>query len=384
MEYEQFDRRLARECAKAFSQSTGLGCTLSDKTGRAFDEYGYGCESCGMCAAAGASHDRCVQAHIYGMTEAERFGGKYIYFCPMGLTCFVSPILGEGGAEAKITVGPFIMVEKQDFIACELTENVRLTEAQKQAAVQVLENIPFVPTERVTQLSVLLFMAVGFMNNVSAENRMMESGHSEELQGQITSYILELKQEEAPPPYPFEKEHVLLQCVARKDRDGARRLLNELLGAILFVDGGDMELVKSRLYELLVLISRTAIENGADAEHTMRLSHEYRYRIGAFTTIDSLCLWLAGVVNHFMDGRQARQHHPPVYTVHQRQLQRAHHAGGHRPDGVSFSGLPEPYFQAGDGRDIQRVPQPRAREQGEGTFAPPRAAHDGYFPGCGV
>ena len=58
MEYEQFDRRLARECAKAFSQSTGLGCTLSDKTGRAFDEYGYGCESCGMCAAAGASHDR--------------------------------------------------------------------------------------------------------------------------------------------------------------------------------------------------------------------------------------------------------------------------------------------------------------------------------------
>lgn len=99
MEYEQFDRRLARECAKAFSQSTSLGCTLSDKTGRAFDEYGYGCESCGMCAAAGASHDRCVQAHIYGMTEAERFGGKYIYFCPMGLTCFVSPILGEGGAE---------------------------------------------------------------------------------------------------------------------------------------------------------------------------------------------------------------------------------------------------------------------------------------------
>ena len=43
------------------------------------------CIGCGMCAAAGASHDRCVQAHIYGMTEAERFGGKYIYFCPMGL-----------------------------------------------------------------------------------------------------------------------------------------------------------------------------------------------------------------------------------------------------------------------------------------------------------
>lgn len=301
MEYEQFDRRLAQECAKAFSRSTGLGCTLSDKSGNAFAEYGYGCESCGMCAAAGASRERCIQAHVYGMAEAERFGGRYIYFCPMGLTFFVSPILGEGGAEAKITVGPFIMVEKQDFIACELTETVRLTEAQRQTAVQVLEDIPFVPTDRVTQLSVLLFMAVGFMNNVSAENRMLASGHSEELQGQITSYILELKQENVPPPYPFEKERALLQCVARKDRDGASRILNELLGAILFVNGGDMELVKSRLYELLVLISRTAIENGADAEHTMQLIHQHRSRIAAFTTIDSLCLWLSGVVNHFMD-----------------------------------------------------------------------------------
>ena len=173
MEYEQFDRRLARECAKAFSQSTGLGCTLSDKTGRAFDEYGYGCESCGMCAAAGASHDRCVQAHIYGMTEAERFGGKYIYFCPKGLTCFVSPILSEDGAQAKITVGPFIMVERQDFIDCELIENARLTGETLERAIAVVEEVPLAPPERVNQLSTLLFMAVGFLNNVSAENRLL-------------------------------------------------------------------------------------------------------------------------------------------------------------------------------------------------------------------
>ena len=117
MEADQFDRKLAQECARAFSVSTGLGCILSDVHGQVFAEYGYGCQSCRLCEAARLPRERCVQAQIYGMSEAQRFGGRYIYFCPMGLTCFVSPIVGEGGAQAKITAGPFIRVDTPDLIA---------------------------------------------------------------------------------------------------------------------------------------------------------------------------------------------------------------------------------------------------------------------------
>lgn len=301
MEYEQFDRRLARECAKAFSQSTGLGCTLSDKTGRAFDEYGYGCESCGMCAAAGASHDRCVQAHIYGMTEAERFGGQVYLFLSDGAHMLCLSDSGRRRRRGENHGRPVHYGRKTGFYRLRADGKCpphRGTETGRGAGAGEYS----LCADRTGDAAFGAFVHGRWVYEQCFGGKQNDGvGHSEELQGQITSYILELKQEEAPPPYPFEKEHVLLQCVARKDRDGARRLLNELLGAILFVDGGDMELVKSRLYELLVLISRTAIENGADAEHTMRLSHEYRYRIGAFTTIDSLCLWLAGVVNHFMD-----------------------------------------------------------------------------------
>ena len=123
MREEAFDKKLAEECARAFSLSTGLGCTLSDKEGNTFADFGYSCEKCRLCEVMGGTRTGCIRAHIYGMTEAARFGGKYIYFCPRGLTCFVSPILSEYGAEAKITVGPFIMVERQDFIDCELIEN---------------------------------------------------------------------------------------------------------------------------------------------------------------------------------------------------------------------------------------------------------------------
>lgn len=300
MEYEQFDKKLARECARAFSRSTGLGCTLSDKDGKVFEEHGFGCSSCRLCRIAGMAHEDCIRAHIYGMTEAERFGGKYIYFCPMGLTCFVSPILGEGGAEAKITAGPFIMVEKQDFIDCELRENTALTEESLNEAIKMMDEVPYFEPEQVNSLSTLLFMAVGFMNNVSAENRMLDREYSGEIQGQITSYIIELKRGENPPLYPFETERALLQSIARQDTREAQRLLNELLGAILLAGGYELEEVKTRVYELLVMILRTAIEHGAEASHVLNLSHEYRSTIAVFSSVETLCLWLSRVINSLM------------------------------------------------------------------------------------
>ena len=62
------------------------------------------------------------------------------------------------------------------------------------------------PPTKVQELSVLLFMAVGFMNNVSAENRLLEAERSDLLQGQISAYISGLKNQDAPPRYPFEKK----------------------------------------------------------------------------------------------------------------------------------------------------------------------------------
>lgn len=297
-----FDEKQAAECARAFAICSGLGCTVSDAGGTVFYEYGYGCASCGLCAAAGQSGERCAQSHAYGMAEAERFGGKYVYFCPMGLTHFVSPILGDIRSEARLTAGPFIMVEHRDFIDCELAEQPALKGEKLGAAVAVLERIPYVEPRRVTELSTLLSMAAGFLSNAEAERRMLNAGASGRLQEQISSYIISLKEAEGPPPYPFETERALLESITRGEKKEAQRLLNELLGAILFSGGGDLERIKSRVSELLVLISRTAIERGSDPEETLKLSHRHRQIIPQMRSIDELCFWLSGVMNQYMAG----------------------------------------------------------------------------------
>ncbi len=301
MSDKNFNLTLAQECAKAFSSVSGLGCTISDAGGTVLEEFGYGCQSCELCDALHSEKSHCVQSQNYGMVEAERFGGKYIYYCPKGLTCFVSPILGEIKSAAKITVGPFLMVEKQDYIDCDLTELFDVPSDQLQQAKKILEKIPYIPTEKVNHLSNLLFMAVGFMNNVSRENQLLSAQSSDLIQGQITTYLMQLKNEDTPPAYPLATEKEFLQSISKGDKGKAQKLLNELEGHILFSTGRNFKLVCAQIYELLVLMGRAAIDAGANAEQILQRSRGFGEKLSTFHNIEELCLWLSGITNELMD-----------------------------------------------------------------------------------
>lgn len=302
MAKENFDVTLVKTCAHSFAVASGVGCTVSNAQGKILFESGYGCNSCRICSAAGRQPDVCVEAHNYGMIEAARFGGKYVYFCPMGLTCFVSPIFGEETIEAKITVGPFLMVEPQDYLRFDGQEQLHLDDEALAQIASELVHVPVMDADRVTELSNLLFMSVGFINNVSDANRMLARQGSATMLGQITAYILQLKHDKSPStPYPLETEEAFLSAVRQSDRDTANRLLNELLGYIFFSTGGNFSKIKTMIYDLLVLLCRCAIRAGADQEKTMEETHRYYLEINQIEDFDRLCQWITRVVNTTMD-----------------------------------------------------------------------------------
>ena len=300
-EKESYDLKLARECASAFSAACGVGCVVSDADGRVSFERGHSCASCPVCRAAGRRPEDCIKSQIYSTAEAARFGGKYIYFCPMGLSCFVSPILGSQEIRARLTVGPFLMVDRDDYIACDLEDRLGLSGDTLTRTAAALEHVPLIPPEKVTAMSTLLFMAVSFMNNLSAAQRMLAAQGSEAIQGQITAYIQQIKRDNLREPYPFEKEDALLWAIRQNDRQEAHRLLNELLGHMFLTSGGELYYVKNRIYELLVLISRTAIRSGANAEERLRDNDRFLEKLNGIQSFDDLCLWLSTVINEVMD-----------------------------------------------------------------------------------
>ncbi len=288
---------VAKECADAFNRASGIGCTVTDVSDVHVAEFGYGIKSCELCSAMGDSRDRCDGAHAYGMNEAERFGGRYIYYCPKGLVCFVSPIQGELYSTARITAGPFFMVEREDFADCEMGD---LSDECIKQAEEVSQKIPVIPPQRIEYLSKLLFMSASYMNNRVSLDLLNDRLQSSKIQESIGGYIHQLKGEEAAS-YPMEKEKALLKAVEKGDKTLAQDLLNQLLGHIMFSTGYDYEQIKARTYGLMVLIGRAATDAGADPEYALSVGDEGMRAISKFESGEQLCLWLSKTANSLMD-----------------------------------------------------------------------------------
>lgn len=296
-----FNLQIAMNCTNFFAQASGLGCALTEEGGQVLHACGQDYSRCRVCELAGRGPERCRQAHQYGAREAERFGGKYIYFCAMGLTFFTSPIIGAEGMQARITVGPFLMVDEQDYAAYDLSEVAGVTPERITPIMNEVRNLPYVEARRVTAFSELLFMAVAFMNNLAQSSRMLDNEHSARMQGQISDYLFRLKKGENAAPYPYRTEQRLLQMIGRGDRQQAQELLNELLGHIMFAYGGDAGMIRHRVHELLTVISRKAIDVGCDPAYIDECMVRFRRREPQDDTVEGLCLWMSKTIRSLMD-----------------------------------------------------------------------------------
>ncbi len=77
-----------------------------------------GCHSqlCSQCR-----HPKCTPAHTceYGLREAYRWHGRYIYYCPAGLTFVAACTTLSGQLTGGITLGPFLLGDAYDVMESE-------------------------------------------------------------------------------------------------------------------------------------------------------------------------------------------------------------------------------------------------------------------------
>ena len=91
------------ECICSFHQVTKLGCLVCAPDGMVVQEEGYSAKQCKLCSILGCSQDLCTVSRSRAWHEAERFGGKYIYNCPKGLTCISTPVQTDCDTVGYIT-----------------------------------------------------------------------------------------------------------------------------------------------------------------------------------------------------------------------------------------------------------------------------------------
>ena len=101
--------------------------------------------------------------------------------------------------------------------------------------------------------------------------------------------------------YPMEKENELLNRVRMGDRQGAKKILNELLAVIFLHTSGNIELIKARVLELVVVISRAAVEGGAKLDKLLGLNYSFISELASKNKFEDVCFWIVKVLDTFLD-----------------------------------------------------------------------------------
>lgn len=302
-----FDFDKAKSCADVFSKSTNTGCIIIDTTGEPLYNTPECSDTFSICSIMHSAPDMrsmCCKAHLYGSYQAERFGGKYVFFCPLGMVHWASPIAVKGIMRGAFIGGPVHMVEPDDFLIEDIIRKNNIDEQYISKIMEMIRSLPVIKPDVVNSLSEMLFIVAAHVSTDQSSYYKEEREFLEQ-QSDISSYIQHIKSmgstEVGMTFYPIEKEKELLSLISLGDKAGSQKVLNEILGYIFFSSGANFDVIKSRVLELVVLLSRAALSGGADIEVIFGLNYRFLSEIHNFNTVEELTVWLSKIMARFTD-----------------------------------------------------------------------------------
>jgi two-component system response regulator YesN len=301
-----FDLDKAIEATKHYSNATSVSVIIIDDTGETLFSTNSENEFCHFCFELKPdtpSGMECRNAHLYGSYQAERFGGKYVFFCPFGMAHWSCPITIDGIMKGALLGGPVHMIEPEEFLLEDLFKKYDNNELVSKA-ISLSKKIPIVSTDKVNSLSELLRLIAFYLSDTTWHQYSLNLQEQEQA-ADISDYIHKLNQmtidDEKILAYPIRKEKELQHAIALGDKRLSQKLLNEILGHIYFASGNNFELIRARILELVVILSRAALEGGADIKQIFGLNFQYLKQINRFHNLEELTLWLSRIMERFTD-----------------------------------------------------------------------------------
>lgn len=232
--------------------------------------------------------DFCNTLH-YGCSEAYRWNGKYVFYCPKGLVFIAASLTNEQGTlTGGMVMGPVVMGELSDTLAS-LGEDILCEHISKLSELS---------TSTVRHASEILSAVAASISGVGS--RYGSYIHEQE---RLLSELYEMKSTLGTADdsdYLIRSEKKLTSLIANQDKAGASGLLNELLGYIFLTGSSELSTVKARLIEMLVLLSRSAIDAGAGIQEILLFNEGNIKQIEEISTIEELSSWITVIVHRFV------------------------------------------------------------------------------------
>ncbi|MCL2773250.1 MAG: AraC family transcriptional regulator [Oscillospiraceae bacterium] len=250
----------------------------------------------------------CLGVHCYAGEQSGRFGGKYIYFCPAGFVFIICPIDRNGDfsehGEYKqfLTAGPISPVNWEDFDTEELADALKL-DLSGNETLELVKKFPIIPSDLITHVANLLYICSSHLSEIEIF-KFIKNDEIYEQQKQIGEYIqnvkaMLIKESQSYISYPYDKEKQLVYSIVSNDLVNSRKYLNEILGHIFFSSANNLDVIKVRAMELSVMISRAALDGGADQSKIFDINIKFLSEFFNYKTIEEVCWALTDILRKF-------------------------------------------------------------------------------------
>jgi len=243
---------------------------------------------------------RCRQDRLRSMNIALETGQPYISLCHAGIVLVCVPIMDGETPLGGMFFGKCLWERPDELFEAELKKRLRglrydFFDLHK--AAQELQVIAARKIHEAAEFLYVLLYQTAELDPCVVQWRRQKT----QQQSRISEVIQESKRLGADEPYPYESERELIAKVKIGDRTGAREILNNLLGMILFHSPGDMNVLKARLVELLSVLSRAAAQGGVDINVLLNKNLDYINKVLSIHTQDDLWAWISRALEDFIE-----------------------------------------------------------------------------------
>lgn len=280
-------KRSWKTLSKSYMEKTGLRAELLNREGVI--------ESPG--APDIARIPRVQQVRSHALQEAVRWGDVYFYFLAPGIISWVIP-LANGYAVLGGVNGGHVVAEDELLDRMESMDHLEHLGCSRTLAQQFVDALPAWPQARTQQaadqLKHLSNQVTGWTSDFLQEQKLRA-----QQQSQIAEEIHRRKQAKRSD-YPMDEEQILLSLIRAGDRRGARKILNQMLGAI-FLRSAKLVVVQALMIELMGYLVRRAIEDSPFLQPLMERNHVWMAAIMNAEDFEHLSTVLRETLDDFME-----------------------------------------------------------------------------------
>ena len=281
---------------------TGLAIQLIDSSGTLLLSFGETTGYCNILKEKVFQKGECFLLHMKAGQRAQKLGEAYIFSCHANLNHIAFPLINQGDLLGSVIIGPFLMDTPDSTLVSDLADRQHLSPALSLELYDELGGLKIFPPAKANQLKKLVDHLLSPL--MPGERALLLETQQKMSQQARINETIQLYKEEKPNQslgYLYKKEKQLLQKLRMGTVQEVKGLLNDLIGYVLFSEGGHLDAVRIRAIELTTLLSRVAIDGGAKTDSIFQLNNQFLSRLYQEQELEDLCLLMQEVLDSFMN-----------------------------------------------------------------------------------